>query len=71
MVRSRIIEDNSKKLVSAAEFVADEVAVWDGNVVTSQGPAIPHPFAFKIMEALGIDPSYIKGHLLYAKAGGR
>ena len=60
-----------QKLVSAREFVADEVAVWDKNVVTSQGPATPYPFAFKIMEALGIDPSYIKGRLLYAKAGGR
>ena len=57
--------------LSSAVFVADEVAVWDRNVVTSQGPATPYPFAFKIMEALGIDPSYIKGRLLYAKAGGR
>ena len=59
-----------ERLKSAA-FVADEVAVWDQNVVTSQGPATPYPFAFKIMEALGIDPSFIKGRLLYAKAGGR
>jgi 4-methyl-5(b-hydroxyethyl)-thiazole monophosphate biosynthesis len=57
--------------VSARAFAADEVAVWDKNVVTSQGPATPYPFAFKIMEALGIDPSFIKGRLLYAKAGGR
>ena len=60
-----------QKLVSARAFAADEVAVWDKNVVTSQGPATPYPFAFKIMEALGIDPSFIKGRLLYAKAGGR
>jgi 4-methyl-5(b-hydroxyethyl)-thiazole monophosphate biosynthesis len=45
-----------KKLTSA-RFVADEVAVWDGNVVTSQGPATPYPFAFKMMEAAGIDPA--------------
>lgn len=57
--------------LKSATFVADEVAVWDQNVVTSQGPATPYPFAFKIMEALGIDPGYIKGRLLYAKAGGR
>ena len=44
-----------EKLTSAAEFVADEVAVWDANIVTSQGPATPYPFAFKIIEALGLD----------------
>ena len=57
--------------LSSARFVADEVAVWDGNVVTSQGPATPYPFAFKIMEAAGIDPQPIKDRLLYDKAGGR
>lgn len=51
--------------------MADEVAVWDGNAVTSQGPATPYPFAFKIMEAAGIDPTPIKNRLLYDKAGGR
>lgn len=60
----------AEKLVST-DFVADEVAVWDANVVTSQGPATPYPFAFKIMEALGIDPAPIKARLLYAEAGGR
>ena len=57
--------------LTSARFVADEVAVWDGNVVTSQGPATPYPFAFKIMEAAGIDPTPIKDRLLYGKAGGR
>ena len=56
--------------LKSATFV-HEVAVYDQNIVTSQGPATPYPFAFKIMEALGIDPSYIKGRLLYEKAGGR
>lgn len=60
-----------ERLVSAREFVADEVAVWDGNVVTSQGPATPYPFAFKIMEALGLDPEPLKKSTLYSKAGGR
>lgn len=59
-----------EKLKSAAEFV-HEVAVFDQNVVTSQGPATPYPFAFKIMEALGIDPSEIKARLLYADARGK
>ena len=57
--------------LTSARFVADQVAVWDGNVVTSQGPATPYPFAFMMMEAAGIDPEPIKARLLYAKAGGR
>ena len=58
------------KLVSS-QFVADQIAVWDANVVTSQGPCAPYPFAFKFMEALGIDPQPIKDRLLYDKASGR
>lgn len=57
--------------LTSAQFVADEVAVWDKNVVTSQGPATPYPFAFKLMEAAGIDPQPLKDRLLYRKAGGR
>jgi 4-methyl-5(b-hydroxyethyl)-thiazole monophosphate biosynthesis len=57
--------------LASARFVADQVAVWDANVVTSQGPATPYPFAFKMMEALGINPEPIKARLLYAQAGGR
>ncbi len=57
--------------LTSAQFVADEVAVWDKNVVTSQGPATPYPFAFKLMEAAGIDPQPIKDRLLYDKVGGR
>ena len=57
--------------LTSARFVANEVAVWDANLVTSQGPATPYPFAFKVMEALGIDAQPIKDRLLYDKAGGR
>lgn len=57
-------------ILTGAEFVED-VAVFDQNLITSQGPATPYPFAFKIMEALGIDPSEIKGRLLYERAGGK
>ena len=60
----------AEKLTSA-DFVADEVAVWDANVVTSQGPATPYPFAFKVMEALGLDPEPMRESTLYRKAGGR
>jgi 4-methyl-5(b-hydroxyethyl)-thiazole monophosphate biosynthesis len=57
--------------LTSAKFVADQVAVWDANVVTSQGPCAPYPFAFKFMEAAGIDPQPIKDRLLYAEACGR
>lgn len=60
--------------LTSARFVADEVAVWDANIVTSQGPCAPYPFAFKVMEALGVATETIatvKGRLLYAQAGGR
>lgn len=56
--------------LKSAHFV-HEVAVADGNIITSQGPATPYPFAFKIMEVLGIDPQEIKDRLLYGFAGGR
>ena len=57
--------------LTSAQFVADQIAVWDANVVTSQGPCAPYPFAFKFLEALGIDAQPIKDRMLYAKAGGR
>lgn len=57
-------------LKSAGRFVED-VAVCDQNVITSQGPATPYPFAFKIMEACGVDPSPMKERLLYQLAGGK
>ncbi len=57
-------------ILTGAEFVED-VAVYDQNLVTSQGPATPYPFTFKIMEALGIDPQPLKDRLLYELAGGK
>lgn len=57
--------------LTSAKFVADQIAVWDANVVTSQGPCAPYPFAFKFMEAAGIEAQPIKDRLLYDKAGGR
>ncbi len=56
--------------LKSAEFV-HEVAVYDQNVVTSQGPATPYPFAFMIFKALGIDSTEIRNRLLYEEAGGR
>ena len=49
----------------------DDVAVFDQNIVTSQGPATPYPFAFKIMEVFNLDPSEMKERLMYNFAGGK
>lgn len=48
-----------------------EVVVADQNIITSQGPATPYPFAYKIAEALGKDVSGLKEKMLYNFAGGR
>lgn len=49
----------------------DEVVVFDQNIITSQGPATPYPFAFKIAEVLGKDVSVMKERLMYRFAGGK
>ena len=57
------------KLVSG-DFV-NEVAVFDQNIVTSQGPATPYPFSFKILEVFGKDVTEMKEGLIYNFAGGK
>ncbi len=59
-----------EKVLTDGIFVND-AAVYNQNIVTSQGPATPYPFAFKIMEALEIDPEPYKEKLLYHFAGGK
>lgn len=49
----------------------NDVVVYDQNIITSQGPATPYPFAFQIIEALGQDTSEMKERLMYNFAGGR
>ncbi len=49
----------------------DDVAVADRNLVTSQGPATPYPFAYKIAEVFGIDTTELRSRMLYDLAGGR
>ena len=61
--------EHQDKLVSG-DFV-NEVAVFDQNIVTSQGPATPYPFAFKILEVFGKDVTEMKERLMYNFAGGR
>lgn len=52
------------------QFV-DDVVVFDKNIVTSQGPATPYPFAFKIIEVFGKDTAVMKERLMYNFAGGK
>ncbi|HSN43042.1 MAG TPA: DJ-1 family glyoxalase III [Propionibacteriaceae bacterium] len=53
-----------------AIFVED-VAVADQNLVTSQGPATPFPFAYAIAEVFGVDTTELRERMLYNVAGGR
>lgn len=57
------------KLLSG-NFV-DDVAIFDKNIITSQGPATPYPFAFKILEVLGKDVTEMKERLMYNFARGK
>ena len=58
-----------EKLIGG-NFVED-VVVFDQNIVTSQGPATPYPFAFKIAEVFGKDVTEMKERLMYNFAGGK
>lgn len=49
----------------------DEVVVADQNIITSQGPATPYPFAYRIAELFGKDVSPLKEAMLYHFAGGK
>lgn len=59
----------AEKLIGG-QFV-ENVVVCDQNIITSQGPATPYPFAFKIAEVLGKDVSEMKERLLYHFAAGK
>ena len=51
----------------------DQVVVSDGKLVTSQGPATPYPFAFRIAELCGKGEAVetMKERLMYRFAGGK
>ncbi|MHC5229200.1 DJ-1 family glyoxalase III [Enterococcus sp. LJL99] len=49
----------------------DEVVVFDQNIITSQGPATPYPFAYRIAEVLGKNVDHLKNRMLYNFAGGK
>lgn len=46
----------------------DELVVSDGNLITSQGPALAWRFAFALLEALDVDPEPVKKRMVYDKA---
>jgi 4-methyl-5(b-hydroxyethyl)-thiazole monophosphate biosynthesis len=56
--------------LKGGEFV-DDVVVVDQNIITSQGPATPYPFAFQIIEIFGKDTTEMKEKLMYNFAGGK
>lgn len=58
-----------QKLIGG-KFV-DDVVVFDQNIITSQGPATPYPFAFKIIEVFKKDAIIMKERLMYNFAGGK
>lgn len=53
-----------------ATFVEDVVVV-DANLVTSQGPATPYPFAYAIAEVFGVDTGPLRERMLYTLVGGK
>lgn len=51
---------------AGAEYINGPTTIIDGNLITSRGPATASDFAFKILEALSLDPSPIKNGMLYS-----
>ena len=58
-------EDYKKLFVDAGSHYVEEDVVVDGNIITSRGPALVLPFAYKIIEVLGQDSTPIKRGMLY------
>jgi len=56
--------------LTSAHFI-DQVVVVDQNIITSQGPATPFPFAYKLAEILGKDTETLRERMLYTLAGGK
>ena len=51
---------------AGAEYVNGPTTVTDKNLITSRGPATASDFAFKILEALNLDPTPTKSDMLFA-----
>ena len=43
----------------------DDIVVTDGNIITSRGPATALPFAYKLLDVLGVDSSSLRDGMLY------
>lgn len=43
----------------------DEMVVIDGNIITSRGPATTMPFAYKLVETLGVSTEELREKMLY------
>ncbi|MBR3249844.1 MAG: DJ-1/PfpI family protein [Clostridia bacterium] len=43
----------------------NEMVVVDGNIITSRGPATTMPFAYKLVEALGVSTDELREGMLY------
>lgn len=56
--------------IQDGSFCSD-IVVRDDNLITSQGPATPYPFAYALAEALGKDTSILREKMLYNFAGGK
>ena len=61
-------EDYKKLFVDAGSHYVEEDVVVDGNIITSRGPALVLPFAYKIIEVLGQDSTPIKRGMLYKES---
>ena len=44
---------------------SDDLVVVDGNIITSRGPATAIPFAYKLLEVLGVNVEGLKKGMLY------
>lgn len=62
--------DKYRKLFDKENYVDDnreleEMVLVDGNIITSRGPATTFPFAYKLVEVLGMDADTLKEKMLY------
>ena len=55
--------------IAAGHFCAEPV-VCDGNLITSQGPATPYPFALLIAQTPGANTAWRRARTLYPQVGG-
>ena len=64
----RITSYPSEKYISQfteSEYIQDEMVVIDGNLITSRGPVSVLPFAYKVVEMLGIDSAALQKRMQY------